>query len=438
MSEPQLYSRRGLLAAATSFAVLSSTIFARDKTDTPITGDPVRGLEPFDELMRNFLKAHGAPGAALAVSRQGKLIYARGFGYADTEAREPVAPDALFRIASVTKPITAAAVLKLAELGKFELDDKVLNIVKLQPHLNSGAAMDPRWNQITIRHLLQHTGGWDRDKSFDPVARPEEVARTLAIEPPPMPEAIIRYMMGKPLDFDPGDRYAYSNLGYLLLGRVVAATAKQDYEQYVRKSVLRPLGIVRPRLGKALLEDRQKGEVKYYCTAELKGPALFGPKAGQAVPVQYGHDNVQGFESHGGWIASAPDLVRFAADFDDRNQSTLLHKDSVDTMWARPKGQAGYNPSGNPTPTYYGCGWSVRPLKGGTSNQWHTGYIAGTSTLLVRRWDGLNWAVLFNMDHSSAENKLLADLIDPLVHQAADQVKHWPAQDMFAHYLRPK
>src|SRR5262249_5323618 len=147
------------------------------------------------------------------------------------------------------------------------------------------ASVDPRWQKITLRELLQHTGGWDRDKSGDPIGIPQQIAEALQITPPPAPADIVRYMLGKPLDFEPGERYAYSNLGYLLLGRFIVAVSGQPYATYVQKEVLAPLGIVRPRLGKALLADRQKGEVKYYCTAGSKGPALFGPEAGKDVPV---------------------------------------------------------------------------------------------------------------------------------------------------------
>lgn len=434
MIEPFKLTRRRLILASASIALLSPRLVARTQKQVPTTGKAVRGLESFDELMIDFLDEHGVPGAALAVSRKGRLVYARGFGHADVETRQPVEPDSLFRIASLSKPITAVAVMKLLRASKHDIDDRVLDVVKLEPHLEQGESVDPRWNQITLRQLLQHTGGWDREESFDPIARPKEIAESLQIPLPPMPEAIVRYMLGKPLDFDPGERYSYSNFGYLLLGRFIASVAKQDYEAYVRKSVLGPLGIVRPRLGKALLEDRQEGEVKYYGTAGLKGPALFGPHVGEDVPVQYGHDNLQAFEAHGGWIASAPDLVRFASDLCEPTTSKVLDADSIESMWEWPKGQAGFDAKGNPRSRYYNCGWEVVRVRNGR-NAWHTGFIAGTSTLLVRRWDGLNWAVLFNADHSISVPKKLADVIDPLVHVAADKVTDWPEHDLFKKYL---
>src|SRR5262249_18430170 len=146
---------------------------------------------------------------------------------------------------------------------RVKLDDPVLDYVLLKAHVEKDAKPDPRWHKITVRHCLQHTGGWDRDKSGDPIVIPEKIARSLGTRVPVSPESIVRYMMGQPLDFDPGLRYAYSNLGYLLLGRVIETVTQRKYEEYVRKEVLAPLGIRRMQLGRALPQHRAKGEVSY-------------------------------------------------------------------------------------------------------------------------------------------------------------------------------
>jgi N-acyl-D-amino-acid deacylase len=106
-------------------------------------------------------------------------------------------------------------------------------------------------------------------------------------------------------------------------------------------------------------------------------------------------------------------------------------------MWKRPPGAAGFD-DGQPKPVYYGLGWNVRPVGDrGRANTWHSGLISGTSTILVRRHDGLNWAVLFNTDRNPG-GKVLSGIIDPLVHQAADEVKEWPTADQFGKYLGTK
>ncbi len=426
-------TRRAFLAlaaaSAAGFVIRSQAAAPRDDGPLPITGAANPDLDPFDKLMTSFVREHAVPGASLAVMRHGKLVYARGFGYADVENRAPVQPASLFRIASVSKPLTSAAVMQLVENEKLRLDVRVVDHMKLAPALAPGAKLDPRWPHITVLQCLRHTGGWDRDKSFDPIGRPWDIAKALGTEPPVTPAQIVRYMMGHPLDFDPGHRYAYSNLGYLVLGRIIEAVTGQKYEAYVRRHVLAPLGITAPRLGRALLEHRSEGEVHYYDPKHRMGPALYPPKRGQQVPIQYGAENFEGFEAHGGWIASAVDLVKFACAFDDPAKCPVLDARTIGQMWARPPGLAGHDADGKPTAAYYGCGWSIRPVGStGKSNTWHTGYIAGSESLLVRRWDGLNWAVLFNTADGPA-GKSLAGLIDGRLHQAADQVKAWPEID---------
>ena len=159
-------SRRHFLMAAG--ASMASTVSMKE-TYGQVTRLANTKLAAYDALMTDFLAKHKPPGAALAVSYHGRLVYARGFGHADVEKQQPVQPDSLFRIASVSKPFTAAAVMHLVEHGKLKLEDRVFPILKLEPHLDRGARLDPRWHEIQVHHCLQHTGGWNRDKSFDPM-----------------------------------------------------------------------------------------------------------------------------------------------------------------------------------------------------------------------------------------------------------------------------
>jgi N-acyl-D-amino-acid deacylase len=187
-------------------------------------------------------------------------------------------------------------------------------------------------------------------------------------------------------------------------------------------------------LGRGVPEARPKNEVRYYDSDERFRRCLYPPRIGQPVPLPDGGQNIESFEAHGGWIASAVDLVRFAAAFDYGKKSPLLSADSIKEMWARPEGAAGYEADKKPRNAYYGCGWNVVPVgKKGRANAWHMGLISGTSTLLVRRHDGLNWAVLFNTD-ADDEGELPADLIDGPMHESAAAVKQWPDGDLFAKF----
>jgi CubicO group peptidase (beta-lactamase class C family) len=398
------------------------------------TGTTHSSLSAFDKTMTDFVTANKVPGAALAITRNGRLIYARGFGYADMEKKVQVQPTSLFRIASVTKPFTATAVLQLVEKKLFTLETPVVRLAKLHAFNEKKGEYDQRWVRITVRHCLQHTGGWDRDKpktGYDPVGMPREIAKAMKIAPAVPPEAIVRYMMGKPLDFNPGAKMVYSNLGYLVLGRVIATVTGEEYGAHLKKEVMARVGITSMSLARALPENRPKSEVKYYSQERLTGECLYPPREGKTVPLPDGGENQESFEAHGGWIASAPDLLRFARAFDNPAKSPLLQPDTIKTMFARPDGLAGSDEKGKPLDSYYGCGWNVVDLGGGQMNTWHNGFVVGQNSLLVRRFDGLNWAVLFNTDQN-AKKQQLNDLIDPKLHEAADSVKNWPDADLFA------
>jgi CubicO group peptidase (beta-lactamase class C family) len=404
------------------------------QADGEATGPVQPKLAAYDELMAAFMREHKPPGASLAVTYHGRLVYARGFGFADVEKKEPVRPGSLFRIASLSKPFTAAAVMHLIEKGRLQLDERVFPLLRLQPHLERGARLDPRWLQITVRQCLQHTGGWDREKSFDPMSAEtaEEVAKALRVALPIHPRQIISYTMGKRLDFDPGTRYAYSNFGYCLLGRVIEAVSAKAYHEFVRQAILEPLGIRGMQLGKNLLKDRAAGEVKYYDSLNRTGRAICGPKIGEPAPLPYGVECIESMDANGGWIASAVDLVRFASALDDVKHCKILSESSIRNLVAPPPDSVGHRSSGQPKPVYYGCGWEVRPAdpKAGRYTKWHTGMLAGSSTLLVCRDDGIDWAVLFNRD-AGKDGKQYADLIDPLLHKPANEIKDWPAGQAF-------
>jgi CubicO group peptidase (beta-lactamase class C family) len=385
-------------------------------------------LASFDAVMTTFVPEQQVPGAVLAVTKDRRLVYARGFGWADRQRQQAVQPTALFRIASVSKPITAVAVLQLVARHQLTLDAKVWEVLKLSE------PADARWKQVTIVHLLQHTGGWDRDQSFDPMFRSVRIAQTLNVSPPADPHHIIHYMLGRPLDFDPGSRYARSNFGYCLLGRVIERVTGVAYERYVQREVLAPLGVHRMRLGKTLPAERVADEVVYYDAQDRTRPAVVG-SIGAWVPLPYGAWALEALDAPAGWIASAVDLGRFAAAFDIPAACPILRPESIATMFARPAGPAGYEADGRPKAVYYGCGWQVRPIgPQGDADIWHFGRLDGTSAFLMRRYDGKNCAGLFNTSDGPDGQPLAAKLAG-LLHQAVDHVHSWPTTDQFPLWL---
>src|SRR5262249_25025379 len=152
--------------------------------------------------------------------------------------------------------------------------------------------------------------------SPDPSGIPGQIAGALGISPPVTIEQTVRYGLGRRLDFDPGTQHVYSNFGYLVLGRVIETVTQRKYAENVRTAVLAPLGGRGMGLGRAMPEARFADEVRYYDPRKRLGPCQLPPRLGQAVPLPDGADNFEVYEAHGGWVASAVDLVRFAGGFD--------------------------------------------------------------------------------------------------------------------------
>jgi CubicO group peptidase (beta-lactamase class C family) len=226
-------SRRKALALATKAGlgtmVLSRTSLAQTAT-VPISGRAVPELKHLDWLLVDYLRNNPSlAGASLAVARNGRVIYARAFGYADVDARLAAEPSSLFRIASVSKTFTSAAIMLLVQQGKLRLTDPVFPMLALEMPFHERAPLDPRLNSITVHQVLCHAGGWAANLArnpfetwtgFDPMFFTLQIAQSLGSESPAHPVDIVRFMMTRPLDFAPGAHYSYSNFGYCVLGRV--------------------------------------------------------------------------------------------------------------------------------------------------------------------------------------------------------------------------
>lgn len=371
-----------------------------------VQGDQAPAFAHVDAWFQRLCAEQQVGAAAVALGRPGGVVFAHGYGDAQ--------PDSWFRLASVSKPLTAVTLLKLIEQGRARLDDRVVETLQLHP-------ADSRWRAITLAQLLTHTAGFDRDRSGDPMFRSLEIAREQGVAPPARPVDVLAWMLKRPLDYAPGTRHVYSNFGYCLLGRVLERLTGLAYGEVVRREVLAPLGLTSLSLGRTLPADRSPREVSYLDPASGLASAVVG-RIGARVPWPDGGFCLEAMDSHGGWIGSAPDLVRFALALDDSAAGTLLSADSLRGLTARP---AGFEADGRPRAAYYALGWSVRPVGSHGLNVWHTGSLPGTAALLVRRWDGLVWAVLLNRRTGPTGTDLLG-LVDPAMHRLVDAVAEWP------------
>lgn len=387
------------------------------------TGAPVEELRGVDEAMQAFMQQWNAPGGAMAVAKGGRLIYARGFGMADVEAGQPVEPDSLFRIGSVSKTVTAMAVAKLVEDGKLHLDEKALDILEEY----RDAAVDPRALNVTVWHLLTQTSGLILEEDELPPAS------ELAAAGAPLPltgDFFIRLALAQPLAFDPGEQYLYLSLNAVLLGKIIEKKTGEPYETYMRNHVLGPMGITRMRLGRPFATQRAIGEVRYYDSPGSPEIEPYYPNASGLSPQPYGGVPMEALGATGAWIASPIDLVRFATAIDGSRPPRYLSPQTVQQVLARPASWP------EVAQGWYGFGWVVQPTEGDRL-WWHNGAMNGSAALLLHS-DALavDVAVTFNTLWAEDEDAFFVSLFDGLLPALAG-VRRWPSNDLFPYYYEP-
>lgn len=388
----------------------------------PKSGIFVPELSILDSKMTEIMDRYDFPGGALAVVREGKLVYARGFGYADEEAREVVSPDSLFRIASVSKVITGMAMSRLIQEGIVSLDDKVFGETGILNDAIYKKVADVRMKDIKVWHLLTHTSGFYGETGYDPQYDYVNIASKLGSTPPATNVDVIRYVLSQgKLEFAPGSKYLYSNVGYNILGRIIEKKTGTSYDEYVR-GLLRGIGITDMQIAGSLEEDRRPGEVKYYDMPWCVGDKYDG--SGEKAPCSYGTIYFPTADSHGGWIASTIDLLKMLAAIDGfglRNQ--LLSAGTIETLKRSPKeirGAHAFN------------GWSID-----ADDNWSHSGALGTGTLayLSRRADQTELAVVFNL-LPVKENVAMEDILsilNDITSMEADlsAITVWPDHDLF-------
>ncbi len=373
-------------------------------------------MDEFREVeygIASLLGKFAMKGASVAVAKDGKLVYARGIGYADVEAREPVEPRHMFRVASISKLITATAIMKMNESGMLRLDDRVFGPEGI---LNDSIYLDyvdSRIENITVRNLLNHSAGWNR-RFGDHMFMPHTIARDLKIELPVDVPDIIRFAHRKRLHYNPGTRTSYSNLGYAILGEVIGKVSGMGYEEYVKQEILHPLGIQDMRIGGNLEKERFENEVRYY---EQDNAIMVNSffDVDSIVSKSYGGNDIKTLGAAGGWIASPAELLRLILAIDgDPGVPDILSSESIELMTDR-------SLSGGHT-----IGWTSSDTRG---NWWRTGTFAGTSALVMRQGNGLTWAVFFNS--STYRGTSLAREITREVQTALNRIDEWPEHDLF-------
>jgi CubicO group peptidase (beta-lactamase class C family) len=382
-------------------------------TNSVSSGEEFSGMEKIvDAFLRNWTIA----GASIAIAKNGKLIYAHGFGYADTASKTETQPYSRFRIASISKLVTAVGIMKLQEEGKLKLSDTVFGPSGILNDSFYGEPKDKRVYKITVAELLSHEGGWTQ-RYGDQMFMPLVVAEKMGISPPVDTKTIVKYFLGKKLQYTPGTGRAYSNLGYSILGLVIEKLSDMSYEDFCRKTILEPLGIYDMNIAGNLATEKAPYEVTYYEPSDIAlKPSIYG--TGEMVPPPYGGNDIKALGAAGAWIATAPDLMKLLLAVDGfSSRPDILSDQSIRFMTDNGNGFAP-------------VGWKATVMDG---TWWRTGSFPGTAGMMKRQADGLSWVVLLN---SSAWNgPEIYSYISNMMNKALRKIDTWPGDDLFAYSI---
>ena len=420
-----VYVQAGGVGSDTRFAALFATRDTPYERKFTITGPAVPPLAAVDAKVETFMKDKGTRATGVAVTRGGRLVFARGYTWGEPDY--PVTePTSMFRLASCSKPITSIAIHQLIERQQLALSDKAQPILGLQPP--SGSTMDPQFGNITLLHLLTHTGGWDRSEVYD-LPAPEQVATAFGITSLPVSKQhIAGYMAGRPLQFAPGAEQEYSNLGYMLLGMIIKRRVNLSYVEAVERDIFKRLGLTRPHRTPVAQGAQQPGAVRQHQGMLVIVPsAVAGNPQGARplVPLGYGGEDYAIFDAFGGWAMAPVDYAKILAAFALGAGNPLLPEATVDVMWTVP---SIYQSATDVELTGYTNGWDSWTEPPGVRGFQHGGGMPGVSTQILYRTDGWGFAVFCNGDSG------VPDIYPELRSLAA---KNWPKHDLFPQFGIP-
>ena len=388
------------LAALLATLVLFFFTAASARGEFVTTGNALPGLTAFDRAVVTLLEKWKIPGASLAVAKDGRLVLARGYGYSDKDRFRPVTPDLRFRMASLSKSLTATAIMKLVEDGRIDLDQPALPLLgpwAPAPH----EITDPRVYRITVRHLLVHRGGWNREVSGDPSFDSRAHLND------PDCRGVMHDELTRHLDFDPGASFAYSNTGYCILGRIIEQVSGMRYADFVRRKVLAPAGVQDMILTRKA--EFRADEPVYYQTPG----STVSPYEGIALDA---------IDSLAGWVARPTDYLRYFLALNGLTGKSILKPQSVAQMFASPPSTP------KPPPNWYGLGVRVQARSGGL-DLWHHGSMPGTQAEVVLSREGVAWVIAFNARPFDAA--AFSDDIDATLWAAARSTTTWPQGNLF-------
>ena len=342
------------------------------------TTDPKFNPIFLDKAIMEVIDTYDIPSVSIAIVKTERLVYTKSYGFSNMEAQIAASDNDLYRIASVSKPITAVAILKLVENGLLRLDQTVFGDNGILGNVYGIPPAGSKKDSITVKHLLDHKSGWT-NIPYDPMFLTDPLSQS---------EIITYMLMNRPLDSIPlGTKYVYLNFGYCVLGRIIEKVTNMTYENYVKTNILLPCGITNMQIGGNALYQRKLNEVKYY--------------QNDYNPYKMYIDRM---DANGGWIASATDLARFMVRIDRNTLKTDVVQDSLLRKMY-----------------FKADGWNF------------FGSLPGTAAIVCRQDDNTSIVIIANTrkDYDCINCNTIHDALFKAVKDYIAVIYNWPSYDMF-------
>lgn len=345
--------------------------------NSAIVNEDIPELKAMDHAIDSFMNFWSLKGASLAIMRNDSLLYAKGYGKADSTT--PMTPGTTMRLASVSKLLTAVGIMKLQEEGKVFLDTPVFGPFGVLNEYDS-YIKDNNYYLITVEHLLRHQAGFSV-RGGDVMFSKLTFMRDWGLSEPPTPQFVVQKQLGRRLAFEPGTWQEYSNFGFLLLSLIIEKVSGEPYDQYMQEHVFAPAGCTQFRIGGNYLKDRLPGESQYFMQPDSEPVPSFDGKY-SAVDKCYGGNDITGLMGAGAWTASAVEMARLVGCIDGRGpMEDILSEESVRKMTTWYDADT------------FSLGWNDTKPDG----EWtRTGSFSGTSALVKVYPDGECWIFISN------------------------------------------
>jgi len=351
-----------------------------NKTITNEMSDSLN-LEGLDKEFKKFMQNWNITGLSLSVMRNDSLVYSKGYGWADKEKEKEMTPGTILRLASVSKLLTATGIMKMQEMGLLSLDNKVFGENGILCNsVYTSIITDPLYYRITVEHLLRHQAGFTT-KAGDPMFSTRSIMLNNKMDTPPDNRTLLKNQLRRKLPYVPGTSQAYSNFGYMILSLIIEELSGDSYEDWMQKNILKPIHCKDMHIAYNYYEEKYPNETRYYLQPDDE-PVEEYNASGRMVPRCYGGNDVRALSGGGAWVASTPELARFVASIDGKdNVPDILSQESIRRM------------TEYFDPQTYSLGWNDTKPNG----EWtRTGTLSGTSALIKYFPDGECWIMVTN------------------------------------------